>query len=50
MNTLLEEALRQRFLADPRVADKRLRLEQEVLAGRLAAADAVEALLKLTPS
>ena len=49
MNALLEEALRQRFLGDPRVAEKRLRLEEEVLAGRLAAADAVEALLQLTP-
>ncbi|MBE2215027.1 MAG: methylmalonyl Co-A mutase-associated GTPase MeaB [Opitutaceae bacterium] len=48
MNTLLEEALRRRFLADPRLAEKRLRLEEEVLAGRLGAADAVEALLGLT--
>ncbi len=48
MNAMLEEALRQRFLADPRVAEKRLRLEEEVLAGRLAAADAVQALLALT--
>lgn len=47
MNTLLEEALRERFLSDPRVAEKRLRMEEEVLAGRLAAADAVEQLLRL---
>jgi LAO/AO transport system kinase len=45
MNTMLEEALRARFLADSRIAQKRLRLEEEVLAGRMSAAAAVEALL-----
>jgi LAO/AO transport system kinase len=45
MNTMLEEALRARFLADPRLAQKRLRLEEEVLAGRVGVATAVEALM-----
>lgn len=45
MNALLEEALRNRFLAHGTVAEKRRRLEEEVLAGRLTAAAAVEALL-----
>src|SRR5206468_12518205 len=46
MNALLEEALRARFLGDPRLAEKRLRLEEEVLAGRISAGAAVEALLE----
>jgi LAO/AO transport system kinase len=45
MNVLLEEALRSRFLASPRLAEKRLHLEEQVLAGRLTPAAAVEALL-----
>jgi LAO/AO transport system kinase len=45
MNALLEEALRTRFLGDPVVAARRAQLEAEVLAGRLTAAAAVEALL-----
>jgi LAO/AO transport system kinase len=45
MNALLEEALRARFLGDPAVVARRAQLEAEVLAGRLTAAAAVEALL-----
>lgn len=45
MNALLEEALRARFFGDPAMAEQRSRLEKEVLAGRLTAAAAVEALL-----
>jgi LAO/AO transport system kinase len=45
MNVLLEEALRAKFLAHPRLAEKRRLLEEKVLAGQLAPGAAVEELL-----
>lgn len=45
MNALLEEGLRVRFLQDPKVAVRRAELEREVIAGKLSAGAAVEALL-----
>jgi LAO/AO transport system kinase len=50
MNQLLEEALRVRLLGDPRIAAERLRLEDDVLAGRIGAPSAVEALLGTAPA
>lgn len=46
MDALLEEALRTRFLGHPHLAEKRRQLAEEVLAGRIGAAAAVEALLE----
>jgi LAO/AO transport system kinase len=49
MQALLEEGLRARFLGNPQIAAHREKLQAEVLAGRLSAGAAVEALLDPGP-
>lgn len=49
MNALLEEGLRARFLGDPEVAKQRTLLQEQVIAGKISAGAAVEALLATKP-